>query len=138
MAAIKRDIADAAFSDCVRERADRTCESCGKPASVIKLECAHIFGRKNKTLRQHPDNALCLCFSCHLYFTGNPLEFSDFVRNLLGDDRIEILREVGRGITKYNKQFVKDCAKHYREQYKILCEKRSMGEVGRIEFEAFI
>lgn len=138
MAAIKRDIADAAFSDCIRERADWICENCQKPGSVTKLECAHIIGRKNKRLRQHPDNAVCLCFSCHLHYTGNPLEFSDFVRARLGETRLQIMQEIGRGFVKYNKQHVKECAKHYRAQLAAMKDKRKSGFVGYLEFDSYM
>jgi len=138
MSAIKRDPADIAFSECVRERANHYCENCSAHGSVKKMECAHIIGRRNKRLRQHPDNALCLCFSCHLHFTGNPLEFSDFVKSKLGETRLQILIESGRGIVKYNKAFVKDCAAHYRVQLKAMKIKRACGNEDYIDFEQYI
>lgn len=138
MVAIKRDPADAAFSDCVRERAGWNCENCGKSGLIAKMECAHIIGRKNKRLRHDPDNALCLCFSCHLHYTANPLEFSDFVKSKLGEARLQIMQEAGRTFVKYNKAFVKECASHYRRQFRAMQLKRAAGETGYLEFDGFL
>lgn len=138
---IKRDAADAAFSDCVRERADWCCEGCGREFSESSrgsLQCAHIYGRRAKSIRQDPLNAVALCFSCHKDFTENPLDFDIFVKNKLGDSAIEILLEKRNSIVKYNKLFVKDCAAHYREQFKIMRDKRGMGYTGYLEFEGFL
>lgn len=141
MSGIKRDAADAAFSDCVRERANWTCERCNTyypEGSRRGIECAHIKGRRNKRVRQDPDNALCLCTSCHMYYSGEPLEFTAFVEQKLGAGRLEILIEKARECIKYNKLFVKDCAKHYREQLKIMQEKRKQGDMGYLDFEGYL
>lgn len=138
---IKRDAADSAFSDCVRERAEWRCENCDRQFSNEErgsLQCCHIYGRRAKSVRQDPLNAFAFCFSCHLYFTENPLDFDVFVKDKLGEAVLQILNEKRQGLVKYNKLFVKDCAAHYRDQFKIMRDKRSQGVVGYLEFEAFI
>jgi len=138
---IKRDAADDAFSLCVRERSNWACECCNKQFSVTdrgSLQCAHIYGRRNKSIRQEPLNAFAFCFGCHLKYTENPLDFDSFVEGKLGSGALQILIEKRQGLVKYNKIFVKECAKHYREQFKIMSAKREGGEMGRIEFEVFI
>lgn len=140
---IKRDSADAAFSDCVRERADWKCENdlCGRQFSESdrgSLQCAHIYGRRAKSIRQDPLNAFAFCFGCHQHFTENPLDFELFVKRKLGEGALNILNEKRQGLVKYNKLFIKDCAAHYREQFKTMREKRKQGATGYLNFEGYI
>lgn len=47
-----------------------------------QLHWAHIFSRRHKEIRWCPLNCLCLCASCHRYFTIEPKEFVDLVESL--------------------------------------------------------
>lgn len=116
MSGIKRDAADIWFSKAVRTRDWFTCQQCGKGPSV---ECAHIFGRANKSTRWDMDNAISLCHYCHRYFTANPIEFHDFLEDLWGASALEILREKKNVILKTNKTLRAEIAKHYREQVRM-------------------
>ena len=88
---IKRKKHDIVFSELVRNRADWACENCG---SVVNMECAHIMGRRHVGLRWHPRNAICLCKSCHFFFTEHPFDFADFCRDKFGGDFVGELRQV--------------------------------------------
>ena len=114
--AIKRDAADKWFSDVVRSKANYTCEHCRKTDS--RMECAHIYGRRLKSVRWSLDNAVCLCHWCHRNFTENPVQFSDWLNQYFGEGHMDILREKKNGILKANDQVKKEIAKHYREEYK--------------------
>lgn len=114
--AIKRDAADKWFSDVVRSKANYTCEHCRKTDS--RMECAHIYGRRLKSVRWSLDNAVCLCHWCHRNFTENPVQFSDWLSQYFGEGHMDILREKKNGILKANDQIKKEIAKHYREEYK--------------------
>ena len=141
MPGIKRTPADAAFSDCVRERTDYHCENCGKYTpegrSRQGFDCAHIYGRRHKILRWHPDNAFALCRGCHNYFGENPIEFAAFTVRKLGDGLVDHLRERKREQYKLGKGEEKEIAKHYREQLAIMRKKRANGKTGRIEFQSW-
>tara|TARA_R100000458_G_scaffold59802_1_gene71870 strand:- start:3276 stop:3722 length:447 start_codon:yes stop_codon:yes gene_type:complete len=143
--AIKRDAPDKWFSDCVRERANWTCEYSGyidveaQMTGVSKfpdrLECAHIFGRRSRNVRYYPLNAVCLTHTSHRYFTENPVEFASFVNNLLGDGAVEILRERFNDLSiKYPKKEKKEISKHYRTEFRKMREQRKNGKLGRIDF----
>ena len=69
--------ADALCSKIVRLRGE--CENCGRSKGV-QLQCAHIVGRNNYTLRFDLTNLLCLCAGCHRHFHDNPDKFTDFWR----------------------------------------------------------
>lgn len=63
--------ADILFSKWIRAR-DRKCLMCGK---TTNLQCAHIITRANLTLRYAPDNAVTLCWGCHIQkWHRSPLE----------------------------------------------------------------
>jgi len=118
--AIKRDAADKWFSDVVRKKAGHVCESCGKVEG--RMECAHIYGRSAKSVRWSMDNAVCLCHYCHMKFTANPLEFTKWLEETLGQGHMEMLREKWQVLMKTNKLLRKEIAKHYREEFKKMDE----------------
>jgi len=116
---IKRDAADAAFSDVVRCKANWSCEHCSRQFNgrSAGLHCAHIYGRANKRVRWSLDNAVSLCAYCHRYFTENPLEFHSWLESYLGHGHIEMLNEKRREVFKTNKLIRSEVASHYREQF---------------------
>ena len=111
---IKRDGADIAFSKAVRYR-DKVCTHCGTDQT---LQCAHIYGRRQKVVRWSMDNAVALCAGCHRYFTENPIPFHDWLLETLGEGHMELLREKTRGHMKTNEALRKEIGKHYRDELK--------------------
>ena len=109
---IKRDQADIWFSKAVRAR-DGGCLYCG---STETNECAHIYGRRNKSVRWSLDNAVTLCHYHHRMFTESPYEFIAWLESVYGAGPLEILREKSQAILKTNKQTRAQIAKHYRDQ----------------------
>ena len=143
MAGIKRTPADIAFSICIRERSGWKCERCGKqyPDNSKGLECAHIFGRANKSVRLEPLNAFSLCSGCHMYFTANPMNFSIFVKNKLGESYdllVELSNDIMRGKEYHHAIKNGEAAKHYKSEHKRMRELRCSGNIGRIEFVGYI
>ena len=72
--AIKRTKWDAVFSDFIRYRDNWTCQKCGRkyPEKSPGLHCSHFYGRRSWSTRIEPNNAIALCYSCHLYVAANP------------------------------------------------------------------
>ena len=87
---------DKLFSEYIRKRAMQRmggCERCHAPKTSYKeLQCAHIFSRRNKATRWDEDNALGLCYGCHMYLTGEPVESIIFAKAKLGEPQFEMLR----------------------------------------------
>ena len=73
---------DRLFSQYIRRKAGYACEKCGRRDS--KLECAHVYSRRYKATRWEPDNAMCLCFTCHRYYTEHPHQWTEYTENKLG------------------------------------------------------
>ena len=139
MNGIKITPADKWFSLCVRERAEWTCERCGVKSE--SLQCAHIFGRGNKSVRLEPLNAFALCFTCHLYFTSNPMHFSIFVHEKLGDE-YDLLNELSLDIVR-GKEYVRaiksgEAAKHYKAEFSRMSSLRLEGKTGRLMFVGYV
>jgi hypothetical protein len=84
------------------------------------MDCAHIYGRRYKSVRWDTLNALCLCNSCHRGYTESPLDFQDWLQGYLGQGYLDILNEKRHRIQKTNKAYRAEVAAHYREQFKLL------------------
>jgi hypothetical protein len=118
---IKRDAADAAFSDAVRYSKNYTCEHCnisgGKRNSGLpNMELAHIYGRRHKSIRWDTLNGLCLCSTCHQMFTESPVTFTRWLEGYVGTGYLDILTEKRNTIFKTNKAMRACIAKHYRQE----------------------
>lgn len=116
--AIKRCPADAAFSKAVRMSRNNTCEHCKR--SDGKLELAHIYGRRAKSVRWDTLNGLALCHTCHRYFTENPLDFNEWMKGYLGQGYLDILNEKRQHLLKTNTKYRAAVAAHYRGQIKLM------------------
>lgn len=115
---IKRCPADIEFSKALRMSRGNVCEHCKKADG--RMECAHIYGRRHKSIRWDTLNALCLCHTCHRTFTENPLDFTAWLQAYVGQGLLDILTEKKRAFCKTNKALRAEIAKHYREQIKLL------------------
>ena len=113
--AIRREACDSWFSKCVRKRANWSCEYCGK--SDGQLDCAHIYGRAQKSVRWDGMNAVALCRYHHQQFTANPIEFTRWLEGHLGEAHMEILAEKRQHLLKTTKALRKEISDHYREQF---------------------
>ena len=122
---IKRDAADAAFSDALRYSRGYTCECCGiqggkRNSGLVAIETAHIHSRRHKSIRWDTLNALALCGGCHRKMTENPLDWVAFLEGYVGEGYLDILREKRNTIFKTNKTMRACIAKHYRQELKLM------------------
>jgi len=97
---IKIDHLDKLFSYFIRLRANGICERCGNTVGFNKLQTSHFYGRRKRSVRWDPDNAAALCFTCHLYFTENPLAHVEWFRERLGEDKFTLLNIQAQTIQK--------------------------------------
>lgn len=74
------------------------CQYCGRKEN---LQCAHIIGRANYTLRWNPLNAICLCVGCHIYkfHRGSPLDFVEWLESKF-PERMVYLKEARKKVIK--------------------------------------
>lgn len=126
--------ADKYFSLCVREAHNNTCETCGK---VGRMEASHVYSRRHRTIRWDVLNIMCQCNGCHRAWHSSPLASFAWFESTYGAGRVELLREKMNSKVKVSKLEEKEIAKHYREQLKIIEQKRASGVTGVIEFESY-
>jgi len=74
-------------------RARGKCQRCGKTSN---LQAAHIVSRTYRVVRWHLGNILCLCAGCHFWNHKNPIEFTEWVKELLGEDNYQELRKLAK------------------------------------------
>jgi hypothetical protein len=132
--AIKIKPSDKAFADCLKEAFDHTCEVCGR---MGRQECSHIHSRSNRTIRWCKDNAKPKCHTCHRWWHQNPTESGLWFLNKYGQGAVDLLLEKKNNKFKVTKLEEKDIAKHYREQLKIILDKRNCGDTGYIDFTSW-
>lgn len=79
MGKVKRDKADAVFSQYIRKR-DGKCMRCHSPVRFnekgmpVSHQASHFMGRGKEATRFDEENVDCLCGACHMYFTSHPAE----------------------------------------------------------------
>lgn len=81
--------ADSYFSKYIRER-DGKCLRCG---TTENLTCSHYFRRGISATRYDPKNNITLCAECHAEWEGPKKEYTQLMRNLLGDEEFLALTE---------------------------------------------
>jgi uncharacterized CHY-type Zn-finger protein len=146
---IKRESPDMWFSLCVRERANWTCQACGKHyepqytgAGLPKnqgLHCSHYIGRANYSVRFDPLDADAHCYGCHSKFEQNPHVFKEWKLSQLGMDFYEILIEKSTDIMigKQARQEKQQIAEHYKDEFYRMMSIRSLGITGKLEFQGY-
>lgn len=78
----------------VFNRDDNRCRKCGRRDG--KLDWAHIYSRRYRTVRHDPMNSLVLCAGCHLWQHANPLEAMRWIEKELGEETVSALLEAKR------------------------------------------
>jgi hypothetical protein len=97
---------DKLFSQFIRSLGE--CERCHRSVRV-QLQTAHIFSRRYVSTRYEPLNALCLCAGCHRWGHDNPVEFVEFIKELLGETVYEDLRDMAKNkVVKSNDMFYQE------------------------------
>ena len=86
---------DSEWSKYIRTRDMWTCQRCSKqydpPTSA--LHCSHFWSRGNWSVRFDEDNCEALCYGCHSYLGGNPVEFHKYYLEKLGQERFDALEQ---------------------------------------------
>ncbi|KKN78489.1 hypothetical protein LCGC14_0350210 [marine sediment metagenome] len=78
---IKIDPLDKLVAKYIKLR-DKWCQRC---SGTSGLQTAHFHSRRKRSVRYDEDNLCLLCFGCHSYLDGNPLEKVEFFKQRLGD-----------------------------------------------------
>ncbi len=121
---MKRDKYDILYSKIIRGLAGNRCEYCGTTDGQI--ECAHIVGRRSKSTRwflgdkDTAPNAVSLCHHHHRHFTENPLDFTAWLNEYIGEDKITALRVKGWQAKKWGKEEKEEMYQTMKEMLQLL------------------
>lgn len=136
---IRRTKLDIIFSTLIRERAEWSCQfpGCGRlfhEGETAGLDCSHIEGRRKRSVRWHPDNALAMCKYHHRYLGENPLMHADLVSKLLGSERFIELKRRAHSLVNFTPRQIEGLYQHYVAEYARMALARKNGRLGRIDF----
>jgi hypothetical protein len=91
---VKRDPADAAFSEYVR-RKDGQCKRCGRRGTGLKgitgLDASHFHSRRKESVRFDLENVDAMCRSCHKWLGEHMTEYKQWKLAQLGQDKYDLL-----------------------------------------------
>lgn len=75
---------DTLWAKAVKEKFNNRCAICGTDKN---LQAAHLWSRRNKTVRWAVENGICLCTRHHLFFAHKePIAFAKFAQEILGEE----------------------------------------------------
>jgi hypothetical protein len=80
------------------------CERCGRTDK--KLEAAHIYSRRYANTRHDLENGICLCTGCHFWAHQNPVDFTHWIEERIGRDKLDDLREKKERVSKVDYNLV--------------------------------
>lgn len=113
------NVADKAFSDFIRKRANYCCERCGKEyePNSNSLQCSHHFSRRYHNIRYDPDNALALCYHCHVFWYQKDIpEAARWLEDKIGKDKIDRLIALkNQKQTKHTQSQLDEISKKFQE-----------------------
>lgn len=140
MAAIKRTPADIAFSLCIREAYDWTCNRCKTkyPERAGGLECSHHHSRGKWGVRFEPLNAEALCTGCHFLTGGTEERRNEVLTREEQDLLYEMINDTDRGREARKTKGKGEIAKHFREEFKRLKAERESGRSGKLEVVGYL
>lgn len=133
---VRRKKLDNIFSLLVRERANWYCQACStnKKMEPGTLDCAHIFSRRNLATRYHPQNAVALCRSCHMFYTEHWYDWREWCVEQFGEEFVAKLRLLSNSTVKWTTKQREEIYQFYKDQYRIQLLKRLDTEL-MIDFE---
>ena len=115
---MKRNVADAVFSNLVRTRAKWTCECCGSwhGDSKASLHCSHHISRRFNATRLDSRNAAAHCASCHRKFTDDPVMHGEWIEAKIGKETYLELRAAANRTCQIKKHEWKEIVKTLKWQ----------------------
>lgn len=110
---------DRLFSSYILFRDNRTCKCCGKTKG--RMNTSHIIPKQCLFLRWNSDNALTLCYKCHLWmWHKSPLEGVRWLESFIGIDKCNKLLSNSRIPFEFNEEVFNNMKQSYDSIKKFL------------------
>jgi 5-methylcytosine-specific restriction endonuclease McrA len=78
--------ADKLYSKIIRSQG-----CCCKCNATEGLTTSHIISRRIHAMRWDLKNSICACWSCHAYWGDNPYLYTEYLREEVGEERLQEL-----------------------------------------------
>ena|SRR3990167_7814263 len=95
------------------------CYTCNKPMAIKEAHCGHFISRTYLSTRWNENNTRPQCPGCNLFGGGKPLDFEENLKEELGEDVIESMKQSRHQILKLSPAWYLDEI----EKYKLLIVK---------------
>lgn len=113
---LRIELLDTLFSEAIRLRDGFTCQKCGHQNK--SAQAAHIWTRNNYSTRWDMENAMCLCYMCHIkgFHSAHrePAEFLEWVHKRMGDERWEALKARSMSTVMVDKTYMDETEERLR------------------------
>lgn len=110
---------DAIVSKYVRRKYSKggicTCYTCGKRMTIQTSQNGHFVARSYLATRFDEDNMRPQCAGCNLFGNGKPLDFEEHLREEIGDERVDALKQRRHQIVKLTPAWYESEIERYRE-----------------------
>jgi hypothetical protein len=98
------------------------------------MTASHFNGRGNGNVaRYDTDLITCLCAKCHNYIETRPMDHTNFIISIVGEDFLERKCEAHHKPRKMTKAEKQEMYEHYKSELKRVKEMRESGTKGYIE-----
>lgn len=91
------------------------CYTCSIYKLWREMDCGHWIRRGHSAVRYHAMNTKPQCQECNRYRNGEPEAFEERLRIEYGDEAIDELLELSKGIKQYTDDDYKEMIKTYRQ-----------------------
>lgn len=95
---------DAVFSKYIRTKYSKNgicaCFTCGKKMTIAQAQNGHFVARSYLATRFDEDNCRPQCVGDNLFGNGKPLDFEEHLREEIGDERVDALKQRRHQIVK--------------------------------------
>jgi predicted restriction endonuclease len=118
---------DKLWADVVKLRCLHSCEMHGVAGRMCGniMHAHHIFVRQHTATRWDLDNGMCLCAGHHLWTHDNPCDSTDEIKELIGLERYELIKERHYQVFKPTAQDRREIAARLRAELDRLQKERA-------------
>lgn len=111
---------DALITTSTLERAK--CVTCNKVLPIKKMDAGHWRSRQYGATRYDERNVHAQCKGCNKFGNGMEEEHRRFIVGVLGEEVAEELYQLSRQSYHFDKEWLKEKIKYYKEEVKFLEE----------------
>lgn len=90
------------------------CYTCNKLKKITKIQNGHFVSRTYLSTRWDEDNCRPQCVGCNMYGGGKSLDFEENLRDEIGDEAVDALKQRRHLIVKLDDAWYEEKLIHYK------------------------